>query len=280
MEDRKFRCVGIMVAGALAAFSMSASASTKISFVHSDHLGTPQMLTDEQQRIVWRADYRPYGEAEIDEDPDGDGVPTRLQLRFQGQYQDTDTGIYYNYYRDYDPTLGRYVQNDPLGLAAGPNTYAYVGGNPISYSDPYGLCPWCAGAAIGAFTGGISAYSGALATGSSWGDAAISGVVGAGFGAFAGGFGGLGTLNSALFGGLSNFAAQASILRRDDDPCNDYDVNVGSIVGSSLGSGWSTAITRSASTHSGAIAGAYSSTIVGWGPSTALGAIGSALGAR
>ena len=56
-----------------------------------------------------------------------------------GQYADAETGLNYNYQRDYDPATGRYVESDPLGLAAGVNTYAYVGGNQISNIDPLGL---------------------------------------------------------------------------------------------------------------------------------------------
>lgn len=60
-------------------------------------------------------------------------------VRFSGQYRDNETGLYYNYYRDYDPETGRYVEVDPIGLVGGLNIYAYTDNNPVERVDPLGL---------------------------------------------------------------------------------------------------------------------------------------------
>ncbi len=113
-------------------------------FVHSDHLATPYMLTDNTQQVVWRIENQtPFGEGQINSDPDGNGESIEFNLRFPGQYFDSETGTNYNYFRDYDPSLGRYVQSDPIGLDGGLNTYGYALQNPLRWIDPLGLTVSC-----------------------------------------------------------------------------------------------------------------------------------------
>lgn len=64
-----------------------------------------------------------------------------LNLRFPGQYYDAESGLHYNYFRDYDPRTGRYVQRDPIGLGGGINTFAYADSRPTGAIDPAGLFP-------------------------------------------------------------------------------------------------------------------------------------------
>ncbi len=109
-------------------------------FIHTDQLGTPRQVSDDQQTIVWRWDSAPFGDSAADEDPDGDLTKFTLNLRFPGQYFDAESGLYYNYFRTYDPTIGRYIESDPVGLNGGLNIFGYVNGSPMGYSDPLGLC--------------------------------------------------------------------------------------------------------------------------------------------
>jgi RHS repeat-associated protein len=102
--------------------------------IHNDHLATPQKMTDSSGTLVWAADYRPFGEATIDQ-------PATItnSFRFPGQFFDAETGLNYNSFRDYDPDIGRYSEADPLGLYGEGNLYLYVAGNPLNAGDLFGL---------------------------------------------------------------------------------------------------------------------------------------------
>jgi RHS repeat-associated protein len=105
----------------------------RITFIHADPLGTPRYATDEEQNVVWSAQYDAYGNAAIEA-----GSSRRINLRFAGQYFDDATGLHYNYLRDYWPAAGRYLQPDPAGLAGGLNLYEYAGANPLVANDVRG----------------------------------------------------------------------------------------------------------------------------------------------
>jgi RHS repeat-associated protein len=107
--------------------------------VHNDHRGTPQTLTNQAGAVVWRATYDPFGWATVNEDPDGDGVLVKNNMRDAGQYFDAETGLHYNWNRYYDPKVGRYITSDPIGLKGGLNTYLYANANPLTWIDPDGL---------------------------------------------------------------------------------------------------------------------------------------------
>ena len=115
------------------------SQSEEILYQHNDHLTTPKVLTDSTGNIVWQASYTPFGLAAVNADVDGDGTSFILNTRFPGQHYDAETGLHYNYFRYYDPSTGRYITPDPIGLAGGINTFGYVGGNPLIRYDALGL---------------------------------------------------------------------------------------------------------------------------------------------
>ena len=103
-------------------------------YAHTDHLGTPLKLTDRAGSVVWAARYTAFGQASV-----ATGSTVIYNLRLPGQYFDQETGLHYNCQRDYDSQVGRYLEEDPIGLAAGMNSYAYVNGNPLTFVDPVGL---------------------------------------------------------------------------------------------------------------------------------------------
>ncbi|QLQ33455.1 MAG: RHS repeat-associated core domain-containing protein [Candidatus Thiothrix singaporensis] len=97
------------------------------------------MATDSNRRIVWKWESDAFGSTVPQQDPDGDGKQTIVNLRFPGQYYDAESGLHQNWHRTYDPSLGRYISSDPIGLVGGLNTYGYVGQSPLVYRDRSGL---------------------------------------------------------------------------------------------------------------------------------------------
>jgi RHS repeat-associated protein len=146
--------------------------------VHPDHLGTPQKMTDSNGALVWDAVYKPFGEAE-----QITGTASNPQ-RFPGQVYDPETGFHYNYFRDYAPGLGRYVESDPIGLEGGLNSYMYVVANPVRLVDPTGttataapiLCPFLVlgdgPLPIGDLICGCLVFGAIASSGVDWGDIA------------------------------------------------------------------------------------------------------------
>ncbi|SET59976.1 RHS repeat domain-containing protein, partial [Pseudomonas graminis] len=105
----------------------------KLYYFHTDQIGTPLEMTDVDGQIVWQATYKAWGEIEslaVSE--------IEQNLRFQGQYFDEETGLHYNTFRYYDPEIGRFITQDPIGLDGGTNFYGYCN-NPVAWIDPLGL---------------------------------------------------------------------------------------------------------------------------------------------
>jgi RHS repeat-associated protein len=153
-------------------------------YIAPDHLGSPHQITDASGAVVWL--WHP--------DPFGNGDPTGAfpyELRFPGQFFDQGTRLHYNYFRDYDPRTGRYIESDPIGLAGGINTYAYVGGNPVTNTDPEGTqtiplpwvtpClanPYCAGLLAAATVGALICERRTFSSGGRWRTRSLSKMLG------------------------------------------------------------------------------------------------------
>ena len=103
------------------------------AYYQNDHLGTPQQLVQTSGQIVWQGEYDLFGK--VNETINTLNNP----LRFPGQYQDHETGLYYNWNRYYSAEIGRYITSDPIGLSGGMNTFGYVKQASINLIDPEGL---------------------------------------------------------------------------------------------------------------------------------------------
>ncbi|MFJ4068939.1 RHS repeat-associated core domain-containing protein, partial [Pseudomonas sp. NPDC089996] len=119
----------------------------KLYYFHTDQIGTPLELTDCDGQIVWQATYRSWGSIE-----NLAVSQVEQNLRFQGQYFDDETGLHYNTFRFYDAEPGRFLSQDPIGLAGGINIYSYAT-NPAQEVDPLGWCSTKLGNSMGARKG-------------------------------------------------------------------------------------------------------------------------------
>lgn len=126
-------------------------AANEVLYLHTDHLGTPRLATDAVGTAAWKWESDPFGAAAANDDLDGNGIPVTVNLRFPGQYYDQETGLHYNYFRYYDPNIGRYLTPEPLGIlglinevgildytGGDTNAYLYALNNTLYYVDPDG----------------------------------------------------------------------------------------------------------------------------------------------
>jgi RHS repeat-associated protein len=125
--------------------------------IQADHLNTPRAILGAANVLAWKWDSDAFGTTAANENPSALGI-FNYNLRFPGQYYDKETLTHYNYFRDYNPKTGRYIESDPIGLKGGINTFAYVKNNPITKIDPNGLGPLSFGACTVA-NGGYQVYS-------------------------------------------------------------------------------------------------------------------------
>jgi RHS repeat-associated protein len=143
----------------------------QVLYLETDHLGSPIAARNQNGVKVWHWRGDAFGSYTPDEDPDNDLEYTRINLRFPGQY--ASDGLIYNWHRYYDPTMGRYISADPIGIAGGSNGYGYARQNPQRYTDLNGLT---AGAVPGAVAGSAFGPVGTV----------VGGLIGAGASAWLG----------------------------------------------------------------------------------------------
>ncbi|NUO75085.1 MAG: RHS repeat protein [Lysobacter sp.] len=118
--------------------------ATKLHYVQADHLGTPRNVIDpvtEKSVWNWQLGNEAFGDSAPNQDPDNNGTAFVFDLRFPGQQYDATSGLGYNYFRDYDATVGRYVESDPIGQFGGVSTFSYAFDSPLHLTDEKGLVP-------------------------------------------------------------------------------------------------------------------------------------------
>lgn len=127
------------MADATIANSKTAAQRARTYHFHTDLVGAPLEVTDEAGELAWTGKYQAWGKVHLGE---GQVLLPKIEqpIRYAGQYADESTGLHYNTFRYYDPDIGRFISQDPIGLAGGENLYFYVP-NPAGWVDPLGLSP-------------------------------------------------------------------------------------------------------------------------------------------
>ena len=143
----------------------------EVFLIRTDHIGRPVFAADDNGLKVWEATYLPFGGVHV-------ASTDAINLRFPGQWFHAENGLHQNWMRDYDPTTGRYMQADPLGLVDGASVYGYALQNPGRYTDPRG--EFIPGAVGGAIAGGVAAY---ITSDGCWAAVLAGSVAGGGVGA-------------------------------------------------------------------------------------------------
>ena len=105
-----------------------------LEYLHTDPRYAVEAVSGADGKVLWRGQLDAFGTLRAET-----GAQGTMPLRLSGQYADRETGLHYNVHRYYDPSAGRYLQADPLGLAAGLNMYAYAANDPLNKIDPLGL---------------------------------------------------------------------------------------------------------------------------------------------
>lgn len=163
-----------------------------VTYIHTDHLGTPRFGTNSAGTSVWSWTNDAFGIST----PSGAAT---INLRMAGQYYDSESSLFYNWNRYYNPTIGRYISSDPIGLEGGLNTFGYAFQNPTSLIDPSGT----------AVAGTLAAWQAAE------GCAAFPTICVAAIGTFGAGF----TLSYYIFGGLAEWIILNNEEAGEKDGC-------------------------------------------------------------
>ncbi|WP_244590457.1 RHS repeat-associated core domain-containing protein, partial [Xenorhabdus stockiae] len=112
----------------------------KLHYIVNDHQGTPREMLNEEGQLIWAQRLRTWGQVDRFQVIASNNADYHVNcnLRFMGQFEDEESGLYYNRFRYYSPDTGQYISPDPIGLLGGVNPYSYVH-NPVNFIDPFGL---------------------------------------------------------------------------------------------------------------------------------------------